>query len=79
MKKNVIALLLAVVMASGSIGAVPVMAAETTAQGSEQAQYEPVATAEEEAESENEAEDSAIVEDASVEGSSQVSEEVPVQ
>ena len=34
MKKNVIAMLLAVVMASGSIGTVPVMAAETTAQES---------------------------------------------
>ena len=32
MKKNVIALLLAVVMASGSIGVVPVMASETTEQ-----------------------------------------------
>ena len=30
MKKKVIAMLLAVVMASGSIGTVPVMAAETT-------------------------------------------------
>lgn len=32
MKKNVIALLLAVVMASGSVGAVPVLATETTAE-----------------------------------------------
>ena len=34
MKKNVIAMLLAVVMASGSIGTVPVMAAETNGQES---------------------------------------------
>ena len=32
MKKNVIAFLLAVIMASGSIGTVPALAAETTAQ-----------------------------------------------
>ena len=51
MKKNVIALLLAVVLASGSIGAVPVAAAETTTQESEQEQGEVDVTAEEEAES----------------------------
>ena len=38
MKKNVIALLLAVVLAWGSIGAVPAAAAETPAQESEQVQ-----------------------------------------
>ena len=79
MKKNVIALLLAVVLASGSIGAVPVAAAETTTQESEQEQGEVDVTAEEEAESENEAEDSAIVKDISKEESTEDTEEVPVQ
>ena len=80
MKKNVIALLLAVVMASGSIGTAPVMAAETTTQEAEQVQDEAeVAVEEEEAESENEAEDTSIAEEASEEESAEVAEEVPVQ
>ena len=33
MKKNVIALLLSIVLAAGNIGAAPVFAAETTAEG----------------------------------------------
>lgn len=48
MKKNLIALLLAVVMAAGSIGFVPVMAAETTAQEAELVQEETDETTEEE-------------------------------
>lgn len=48
MKKNVIAILLAAVMASSSIGAVPVMAAEATTQESEQIQDKAELAADEE-------------------------------
>ena len=47
MKKNVIALLLAVVLASGSIGIVPAVAAEVNAQESEPGLEEANATVEE--------------------------------
>ena len=79
MKKTLIALLLAVVMASGNIGNVPVMAAETTEQDSDQVQGEVGVSAEEEAISMNEAEGSSIVEDASVEEIAEVTEGTPVQ
>ena len=72
MKKNVIALLLAVVLASGSIGTVPAAAAEVNAQESEPGQEEADATAEE-------AEVTAIAEDEAEGESAQIAEEVPGQ
>ena len=73
MKKNLIALLLAVVMAAGSIGSVSVMAAETTAQEAELVQEETDETAEEETDV------PATTEEASESETVQSEEEVSIQ
>ena len=73
MKKNVVALLLAVVMASSSLGTVPALAAETTAQ-----EAMPADEAAEEVSSEtDDAEDTSVVEDETdtTENSADVSED----
>ena len=63
MKKNVIALLLAVVMASGSLGTVPALAAEPTAQEAVPFDEEASDETEEVSSETNDAEDASAVED----------------